>query len=249
MSSDTKKLWKGVLPGILMVFAIWGILWLDEGLDLNLYEYGVRPRTVEGIKGIFIMPFLHGDWEHALSNSIPLIVLMGCLFLIYTKIAWESLLWMYLITGLWTWVFGRTSYHIGASGIIYALVTFLFFCGVLRRDRVSLTISLLVTFLYGSLIWGILPIFGTNISWEGHLAGALSGLAVAFFFYKTDRVPKRVLDDDDTYNEMRFGEGYWKSEAQKELESKENASSSSEGPVRIIYTYKQEDSKKKGPGN
>ena len=114
-----------------------------------------------------------------------MLILIGLLFSFYKKIALQILIWLYLISGFWLWIIGRPAFHIGASGIVYALAGFLFLSGLIRKNRSLSAISLLVIFLYGSMIWGIIPI-SKSISWEGHLAGFLAGLLVAVFFKKKD---------------------------------------------------------------
>ena len=146
------------------------------------------PQKISGLKGIFLSPFIHKDFKHILNNSYPLLILIGLLFSFYKKIALQILIWLYLISGFWLWIIGRPAFHIGASGIIYALAGFLFLSGLIRKNRSLSAISLLVIFLYGSMIWGIIPI-SKSISWEGHLAGFLAGLLVAVFFKKEG--PKR----------------------------------------------------------
>lgn len=211
MDSDKKQFLTGLLPGVLIVFVLWIVLVLDEHMNLYLWQYGVEPREVLGLRGIVFMPFIHGDWKHLFSNSLPLFILMGCLFNFYRKVAWESLLWMFLMTGIWTWVIAREgTVHIGASGIIYALVTFLFCSGVLRRDKASMVVALVVTFLYGSFVWGVLPIWKTNMSWEGHLSGALSGIAVAVYYRNVNKAPRFKVSDDLSKHEALYGPEYWK---------------------------------------
>lgn len=211
MNSDRKYFYNSLIPGLVLIIALWFILFADELMSLGLWRYGVKPREVSGLKGIAFMPFIHGGWKHLVSNSLPLFFLLGMLFNFYKKVAWEALFWMFLMTGLWTWVIARSgSVHIGASGIVYALVTFLFFSGLLRRDKTSMVISLVVTFLYGSLIWGVLPIWKENISWEGHLSGAISGVVIAYFYRRVDKVVRLRVDEDLTRQEALYGPEYWK---------------------------------------
>lgn len=186
------------------------ILWLIKAVELifslNLSEYGLYPLQAKGLPGILTAPFLHADLSHLFANSIPLLILGALLFYFYKDIAWPVLILLYLITGIWVWTFARGgSVHIGASGIIYGLASFLFFSGIIRREARLMVITLLVTFLYGGLIWGIFPQFFPvqRISWESHLMGLLAGLVLAFYFRKSG--PQRKIyeweDEDDDNNE------------------------------------------------
>lgn len=182
---------------------MWGIRIVEVVLHISFSSYGVLPREISGLKGILFSPFIHGDFYHLFDNSIPLLALGTLLFYFYRKIAWEVSLLIMLMSGFWLWIIGRPSYHIGASGFIYGLAAFLFFSGVFRRNVRLLTISLLVVFLYGSLIWGIFPI-EQHISWEGHLAGGVAGTAIAWFYRRQGpRKPEPVVleepDDSDPY--------------------------------------------------
>lgn len=159
------------------------LLWLFYAVGVSehggaLYWLGIYPRTVGGLVGIVLSPLLHANLEHALSNSVSLLVLGVALFYFYPRQAWRVLLYGWLFTGILTWLIGRSSYHIGASGLIYLFGSYLFFRGWrVHRKRLA-ALSLVVTFAYGSLVWGVFPA-DTNISWEGHLSGALVGLSLA----------------------------------------------------------------------
>ena len=169
---------------------VWAVFILQQTIDLNWIQLGILPRSVEGLSGILTFPFIHADWKHLVNNSTALVVLLTLLFQSYRAIAWKSLLWVYLMSGAWLWVIGRPERHIGASAVVYGLFGFLFLGGILRKDGKLMAVSLLVIFLYGSLVWGIFPT-SRNISWEGHLTGLLSGLTLAFFF--RDQGPQRKV--------------------------------------------------------
>lgn len=166
-----------------LVAFMWIIHFGAEEMGSSLVRFGLKPRTLAGLPGIFTMPFLHGSWSHLINNSIPLLVLGWALFHFYPSLAWKTLLGIVMLSGIWLWISGRSSYHIGASGLVYGLAAFLFLSGWLRKEKKVAAISLLVAFLYGSLWWGILPVDPT-ISWEGHLWGAVSGFALAFLYRK-----------------------------------------------------------------
>lgn len=171
-----------MFPGILVVL-LWIIFLLDVTLDLNLFYWGLYPRKVSGLWGILFSPWIHGSLKHIIANTFPLLALSTGLFYFYRDLAFRVLLISYLITGILVWFFARPSYHIGASGIIYALAGFLFLSGVLRKHIGLMAISLIIVFQYGSLVWGIFPL-EEKVSWEGHLMGLVSGFFLAVFYRK-----------------------------------------------------------------
>lgn len=189
---DTSDQRRGVLGPLMIPLLVVAIMWVvflvEFETGLNFSKYGLRPRTTGGLLGIFTMPFLHGGWKHIFNNSIPMLVLGWALFRFYPTIALKVLIWIWVMSGAWLWISGRTSYHIGASGIVYGLAAFLFLSGWLRREKRVAALSLLVAFLYGGLWWGILPVDPT-ISWEGHLWGGVAGFALAVYYRK--RGPQR----------------------------------------------------------
>jgi len=166
-------------------FALVGCMWFVMGgewlADIDLSHWGILPRTLSGLRGVVFGPLLHGNVEHLAANTVPFLVLGGGIWYFYRPIAFKLFFWSWLMAGLWTWAGGRPAYHIGASGLIYAFAAFLFFSGVVRRNVRLAAISLIVVFLYGSMIWGILPIL-PEYSWEGHLSGAVGGLILAFYY-------------------------------------------------------------------
>jgi membrane associated rhomboid family serine protease len=183
IDKDTEK--KIVKYSLLFPLFIVGLFWLvklsEIVLNIDLAEFGILPLHLEGLPGILFSPFIHGSWDHLLSNSFPFLVLGFALFYFYRNLAYRILFMIYLLSGLCVWLGGRESYHIGASGIVYGLASFLFFSGVFRKDANLLTISIIVTFLYGSMFWGIFPI-KPDISWESHLWGAASGLMLSLYY-------------------------------------------------------------------
>ena len=163
---------------------------------------GVIPRTISGIPGIFFAPFIHGNYEHLLSNTLPLLVVGSGLIYFYGEIAKSVLLMIWFFTGFWVWLAARQESHIGASGLIYGLVCFLFLSGILRKDTRLLAVSLLVTFLYGSLVWGILPV-DQSISWESHLFGSIAGFFCAVYYRKLGpQRPKAQWEIDEEMDTM-----------------------------------------------
>lgn len=178
-----------VLPGIAVLF-LWCIFLLDQGLELSLYRYGIYPRTAEGLVGIITSPLVHGDMEHLLNNSIPAFVLGGALLYFFPQLAGRVVIGAWLVSGIWVWISARANYHIGASGVVYGLAAFLFTSGILRKQRMLMGLALLVVFLYGSMLWGVFPLF-PRISWESHFWGAAAGVSMAYAYRK---VPSAVHD-------------------------------------------------------
>ncbi len=174
---------KVFLVPFFLIFTIWFVYWLEFMFDFNFNRLGIYPRSLKGLRGIFLSPFIHSGPQHLFNNSTPLFVLTASLLYFYRKIALPILLFGTILTGLLTWIIARPAYHIGASGIIYLLVSFIFFSGVFRKYYRLVALSLIIVFLYGSMIWYIFPI-KQEISWEGHLSGFLVGLFFAIIFRK-----------------------------------------------------------------
>jgi len=171
------------------VALIWLIQLLDWALDLEPADFGVRPRQLAGLPGIFFAPLVHGGFAHLLANSPPLLVLGTAMLYLYPGAALRVLPAVYLGTGVAVWLFARGSAHVGASGLIYGLVSYIFVAGLIRRDRRAIAASLLVCFMYGALIWGLLPI-EPGVSWETHLAAALIGIVLAIALRRRDIAPR-----------------------------------------------------------
>jgi membrane associated rhomboid family serine protease len=167
-------------PLIFLIF-IWSIKTVEIITSLNLTTLGIYPREINGLKGILLAPLIHGSLSHLFSNSGPLLVLGTSVFYFYKPVTSRVIIMSWLITGIIVWISGREAYHIGASGLIYALASFLFFSGFIRKSIELIAISLIVVFLYGSLLWGIFPL-REGISWESHLVGALVGFILAVFY-------------------------------------------------------------------
>jgi membrane associated rhomboid family serine protease len=176
-----------VLTSAGFVALIWLIPLLGWGLDLE--QFGVRPRQWIGLPGILFAPLLHADFDHLIANSLPLLVLGTTLFHLYPQSAFRVLPAVYLGPGIAVWLFARGGDHIGASGLIYGLVAFIFVAGLIRRDRRAIAASLLVAFMYGTLVWGLLPI-KQSVSWETHLAAALIGVVAAILLRHRDNAPR-----------------------------------------------------------
>jgi len=203
---DKKKFLNALFFPLLFVGLLWAIKFIEILSGESFASFGLYPRTINGLPGMLTSPLIHGDFSHLFSNSVPLLILGTVLFYFYRGIALQVFTWIYLITGLWVWVAARSSYHIGASGVVYGLASFIFFSGVIRRDRTMMTISLLVTFLYGSIIWGVLPM-EEGISWESHLLGFIAGILIAFFF-RNEGPPseKHVWIEENEEEELPYNE-------------------------------------------
>lgn len=173
------------IQSIILPLKFVGILWIIHlaqwFLHLDLGFLGVYPRDLQGLRGILFSPLLHGDFGHILSNTPPLLVLSALVMFFYRRVAIPSFLMIYFLTGLAVWIFGRPVYHIGASGVIYGLVAFVFWNGIFRFNVKSIALALIVAFYYGSMFMGILP-GQEGISWESHLLGGLVGIFVSFWF-------------------------------------------------------------------
>ena len=172
----------------IVLIIIWSVKIFEIFFDYDFTEYGVLPRKFNGLIGILFSPLIHSDVNHLLSNSLPVIILCLLIFNFYSQIAKKIFIYLYFISGLWLWCIGRESFHIGASGLIYAMASFLFFSGILRKNSQLSAVALLVIFIYGGLFWGLFPIH-KNVSWEGHLTGFIAGILVSFIFRKDG--PKR----------------------------------------------------------
>ena len=183
-----RKNLKSLKFSVIILIIIWSVKIFEIVFDYDFTEYGVLPRKFNGLIGILFSPLIHSDVNHLLSNSLPVIILCLLIFNFYSQIAKKILIYLYFISGLWLWCIGRESFHIGASGLIYAMASFLFFSGILRKNSQLSAVALLVIFIYGGLFWGLFPIH-KNVSWEGHLTGFIAGILVAFIFRKDG--PKR----------------------------------------------------------
>ncbi|NBG67088.1 rhomboid family intramembrane serine protease [Acidiluteibacter ferrifornacis] len=205
--SDKRKFFYAILFPTIFVVVVWFIKVIELNLNLSFAEYGIRPREWSGLIGILLMPFIHGDFNHLFNNSIPLLILGSSLFYFYRPVAFKVLFWSIIMSGLWTWISARDSYHIGASGLVYSLFGFLFVSGFIRKHYRLVAISFLVAFLYGSMIWGIFPI-DYKVSYEGHFWGMFAGVVLAYIYrevglkkveYVWTNEDERHEDDPDAY--------------------------------------------------
>ena len=214
-----KRLFNVLKIPLLFVTLMWIVKLIELYFGTTFYAHGVLPRSISGLQGILFSPFIHQDFSHLLNNTYPLVILGGMLFYFYKKLGLQIFLWLFFIAGIWLWAIGRPNFHIGASGVVYALASFIFFSGLIKKQNKLSAASLLVIFLYGSMIWGVLPIYD-GVSWEGHLAGLLAGLLMAIFYRKEGPQPKKYQ---------------WEIEEELERERQESKD------LNIHYFYKEED--------
>lgn len=230
MNAEQKKILKSFISPVIFVALIWLVKIIEITVPVNLDKYGVLPRDVGGLTGIIATPLIHADFEHLISNSIPLLILGAGLVYFYKEIALKVFLLIYLLSGFWLWLIGRESYHIGASGVVYGLITFLFFSGIFRKHTGLMALSLVVVFLYGGLVWGIFPLF-KQMSWEGHLCGSIAGMLLAFAYRKEG--PQRKVYE-------------WELEDESEGEKIEGEESDNRNDqININYVYKKDDNESK----
>jgi membrane associated rhomboid family serine protease len=179
-----KKLFLSMmLPGI-FIFFMWLVKIIEVLFELDFTSFGIYPLSVKGLPGIIFSPFIHADFNHLFNNSLPLFFLSVALFYFYSEVALKVFILTFFITGTLVWLAGRESWHIGASGLVYGLASFLFFSGIIRRYFRLIALSLLIVFLYGSMVWGIFPGIYRNVSWESHMLGFFSGVLLAVVFRK-----------------------------------------------------------------
>ena len=220
---------KSIVIPVLFVVVLWIIKLSEVYFNYSFVNFGIRPRTFEGLIGIMTAPLIHSGFDHLLSNSLPLLVVGAGLIYFYHEIAFRVILLITLFSGFWVWIAARPDSHIGASGLIYGFVCFLFFSGIFRKDRRLLAISLLVTFLYGGLVWGILPV-DQSISWESHLFGSVAGFLCAIYYRKEGpQITPYVWEEDD----VELGDEFWKENENIEEPTNPN------NPIQISYDYKE----------
>ena len=188
----------------LYILVIWITYMIEITFGYNFNKFGVYPRDVVGLRGVFLTHFIHSNVNHLFNNSIPLFVLLSSLFYFYRQVAYRILFFGGVLSGFLTWLIARESYHIGASGIVYVLFSFVFFSGIIRKHYRLVALSFIIIFLYGSMIWYVLPI-KEGISWEGHLSGFLVGLFFSII-YRNKGIVKEVHQFTETDFDLLFDE-------------------------------------------
>ncbi len=174
------------------VVSIWIVYWVNIRFHIDFTEFGIYPRDFSGLKGVFFSSFIHGSLEHLYNNSIPLLCLLAALRFFYRKQTYQIIVFGILLSGFLTWLIGRENYHIGASGLIYVLVSFMFFKGLQTKYYRLVALSFTLILLYGGMIWFIFPSPNETISWEGHLAGFITGI-IFTYIYKTPQYQKPIF--------------------------------------------------------
>ena len=202
---ERKKLLGSLAVPALLVAIMLAVKVIETAFGIDMSRWGVLPQTAHGLIGILTLPLLHGSWEHLLTNISALLVLGTALYYCYPTLANRVMIISWIGSGLLTWCIGNPgSVHVGASALIYALNLFLIVSGFIRGNRQLIVIALIMVFLYGSFIWGMIPAFAKpqNISWEGHLSGAIVGTLLAFVFRKEGpQKEEHHWDDEDDDDE------------------------------------------------
>ena len=226
---EKKIFFHSLLFPAIFVFIFWMIEIIEQTTGLSFVRFGIYPLHLKGLYGIVLSPFIHSDFNHLISNSIPFFILTFVLIYFYRRISYRIFFQMFIFSGICVWLSGREAWHIGVSGVIYALAAFHFVSGIIRNDIRLLTISVVVVFLYGGLVWGMFPI-NPDISWEGHLWGAVSGVVLAIY-YRKYIIRRHKFDWEDEEDDEGEGEDEGRDEGKSEegeedSEIKENNSNS-----------------------
>lgn len=168
-------LWLAILLATIWAIEVVNVI---SGYALNQL-FGLRPRSLGGLDGILFMPFLHGSLGHTVTNTAPLLILGGLLAATAQRLVLPASIIIVALGGLGVWLFGATALHVGASGLIFGWFGFLLTRGVMERQLVPLLAATGVAFLYGTMLWGVLP-GQPGISWEAHLFGAAAGIFAGY---------------------------------------------------------------------
>lgn len=211
-----RETFKALRIPLMAVGALWLIHATTVVFDFNRIYMGLYPRRIEGLKGILTSPLFHSDWGHLFNNSFPLLVSGSIIYFFYRKVALPAMVIIYLLTGFAVWLFAHKGYHIGASGVAYGMVSFIFWSGVFRRNIESIIMALIVVFLYSGMIVGIFP-DEPGISWESHLFGGIMGLITAILFSGVDKKEEEIPDEEQSYFFSR--DVFDKTRAQREAEN------------------------------
>ncbi len=181
MQEQKKRILQSLrLPFQFMVI-MWGVFMVEAILSLDFGAYGIFPRAMFGLRGVLFAPLVHDNFNHLISNSAPIFVLSFIMMYFYRRVAARSVMMIYLLTGFAVWLFARKVFHIGASGVVYGMLSFVFWSGIFRRSLKSIILALIVTVLYSGYLGGILPT-QEGISWESHLLGAIVGIFTAYWY-------------------------------------------------------------------
>ena len=218
MSNSTNK--KQDLQDVIFAIAcplsfeilLWIVYFIGQNTSFNLALLGIHPLDFKGLIGIITAPVIHLDFDHILSNSTSFFVIAFGLCILYKRKAISVFFFIYVLSGLWGWFLARGGYHIGASGLIYGMYFFLVMSAFIKRERKTIAFALLITFLYGAIVWGFFPIFfpGKNISWEIHTTGAIAGILAAFYFRKDGPQRINLFEEEQEDDNEDDENAYWK---------------------------------------
>ncbi|MEQ8464984.1 rhomboid family intramembrane serine protease [Coleofasciculus sp. E1-EBD-02] len=180
---ETQALAREVKTQATILGGLVAVMWGLELIDLVIFQgaldgYGILPRTIIGLRGILFAPFLHGGLPHLIANTIPFLTLGWFVMLQKTSDFFIVTAITMVVSGLGVWLIGSPGLHIGASGLVFGYLGFLLLRGYFQRNIPSILLSLIVGFLYGGAIWGVLPTV-PGVSWEGHLFGFIGGIIAA----------------------------------------------------------------------
>lgn len=237
------SIFHGMSIPFLLIVIIWGVHFINISFPaLNLYTFGVFPRELAGLKGILFSPFIHSssDLFHIFNNSAPLFVLTYFFMVSYRPIFNKVFVFIWLFSGLCVWLAARSNYHIGASGVIYGLAFFLFFSGIFSKNKKLIAISLIVVFLYGSMIWGIFPT-DEKTSWEGHLFGGISGVIMAFYYKNKFKIKEKYnLTVNPEFEEFvnDYNEELKLQQQEQKLLEKLNINNTFNEDFKVFFEYK-----------
>jgi membrane associated rhomboid family serine protease len=202
-AEDKRKIRDGFLLSISFIFILWIVKLIEINFHISFAHLGLYPRDPSSLAGLFFTPFIHADLAHLFNNSVPLFVAIIGIMYFYRKSAIQIMILSWFITNILVWIFAKEGNHIGASGLVYAYLSFLFFGGAFSNNKNLLGLSLVLVFAYGTMIWGVFPV-ETNVSWESHLIGAIVGGVFAFLYRKKGIPPEKYdwEDEEDDIDEM-----------------------------------------------
>lgn len=249
MKKQQQELLNAAILPTLILCIVWLVHWINLSYPgFELYKLGILPQKFHGLLGIFTSPFIHdtNSWSHILNNSPSLFVLLWLTKITYKKEILKILTFIWLVSGLWTWLAARENYHIGASGIIYGLAFFLFFSGIFKRSKQLIGLSLLVAFLYGSMVWGLFPL-DPSISHEAHIFGAIAGIVMGIYMRDKGPIKEKydlTVDPEfeefvDQYNKEFYLDEYWSKQSVTKNSEKEK--------FDVFFEYIKKDKNKKNP--
>ena len=226
---------------LVIVMSMWVVYLFNLHYSLHLNELGLRPHARDGWSGIIFMPLLHENLEHLFSNSVPILVAGFFLFYYFKNWSWVILGSIWTGSGIILWFLGSEgTLHIGASGLVYGLVFFMLVSGLIRRNRELAAIALLMVFLYGGLVWGLFPeyvrLLRENISWEGHVGGAVMGSIMALALLKKGPPAPKMHDPEEEEDEEEFP--YWMTEQHPEVQDEQDKLPPEQGrEIKIRYHF------------